>query len=293
MAAAGAVVTFNGKSFDMPLLETRFVLSRLRVPAGLPHADLLHPARRLLEPRLPDVRLGSLERAILGFEREDDIEGADIPQAWFDWLHAGETADVIRAVRHNAWDLLALIGLLESLVLLATGEAASSVRADGMGLVDHRLRLGDEAGARARIASIGSEPLEGARARRRARLTRRLLGPEAARGHWQELVRRGDPFAEPHEELAKLLEHRDRDPAAALRIVEAALRHAPPRGARERLLRRLARLEALVAGPRGRLAAKGPEFTELACTDTLRAPAAWKSSRSATRTAPSRRSPSS
>src|SRR5207302_806542 len=83
---AGGVVTFNGSGFDLPLLETRFVLARRRWPATLPHLDLLRPSRRVWTGCLDDCRLGTLERDVLGLSREEDVPGAVIPSLYFDWL---------------------------------------------------------------------------------------------------------------------------------------------------------------------------------------------------------------
>ena len=75
------VATYNGKSFDLPLLETRYVLHRLASPfGGLPHVDLLHPARRLWrDPEAEDCRLTTLEQTLCGYAREGDVPGFEIP----------------------------------------------------------------------------------------------------------------------------------------------------------------------------------------------------------------------
>src|SRR5205809_706479 len=83
---AGGVVTFNGAGFDLPLLETRFVLARRRWPATLPHLDLLRPSRRVWTGCFDDCRLGTLERDVLGLAREEDVPGALIPSLYFDWV---------------------------------------------------------------------------------------------------------------------------------------------------------------------------------------------------------------
>ena len=91
LAGCRALVSFNGRWFDLPLLETRLTLSRLpALHQGLPHLDLLYPARRLYRRRLPSCRLVSLEEALLGLEREDDIPGCAIPALYFDYVRRGE-----------------------------------------------------------------------------------------------------------------------------------------------------------------------------------------------------------
>ena len=112
LAGCRSLVSFNGRRFDVPLLETRLTLSRLPPSAsGLPHLDLLYPARRLYRRRLPSCRLASLEAALLGLEREDDVPGWAIPPLYFDYVRGGR-AEPLRAVfRHNALDILSLARL--------------------------------------------------------------------------------------------------------------------------------------------------------------------------------------
>jgi uncharacterized protein YprB with RNaseH-like and TPR domain len=116
VAQSSCVVSFNGKSFDWPLLRTRFVLNRVPAPALPPHLDLLHCARRVLRPRLRSIRLVELERKVLGMYREDDISGALIPQLYFDYLDGGDVAPMAKVIEHNANDLIALAALVAELV---------------------------------------------------------------------------------------------------------------------------------------------------------------------------------
>ncbi len=120
-SSAAAVVTFNGRCFDLPLLETRFTLNRLRPPADLPHLDLLYPARRLYRRRLPSCRLAHLETALLGLEREDDVPGWLIPSLYFDYLRFGRAAPLEAVFRHNALDILSMVTLLAHLASVVAG----------------------------------------------------------------------------------------------------------------------------------------------------------------------------
>jgi len=113
---SSCVVSFNGKTFDWPLLRNRFVLNRVRAPALPPHLDLLHCARRVLRPRLKSVRLVELERTVLGMYREDDVSGALIPQLYFDYLDGGDVTPMAKVIEHNANDLIALAALVAELV---------------------------------------------------------------------------------------------------------------------------------------------------------------------------------
>jgi uncharacterized protein YprB with RNaseH-like and TPR domain len=123
------LVTFNGKSFDWPLIETRFRLTRVMAPPSpRAHLDLLHPARHLWSHRaggLASVRLTELERHVLGFhtlgyDRRGDFPSPLIPQAYFDYLRGGPAAPLAAIVRHNQMDLRGLAALAARIVALAS-----------------------------------------------------------------------------------------------------------------------------------------------------------------------------
>jgi len=107
------LISFNGKSYDFPLLKSRFILNRM--PFGLEnclHIDLLHPVRRLWKDSFPSCDLGTIERELLGRERQGDIPGALIPHAYFKFLQTGVIHDMKRVIEHNALDLISLAELL-------------------------------------------------------------------------------------------------------------------------------------------------------------------------------------
>lgn len=109
---ATCLVSFNGKSFDLPLLRTRFIMNRVPMPPLPPHVDLLHVTRRVFRRRLLRVPLTRLEAAVLGFRRVDDVAGEEIPARYFDFLHRGRARELEPVFSHNEWDLLALPALL-------------------------------------------------------------------------------------------------------------------------------------------------------------------------------------
>lgn len=115
LEAASLMVTFNGKSFDWPLLRTRLVMNRLPAPAAPLHLDLLHCARRLFRRRLGATRLVDLERRVLGFHRVGDIDGGAIPLAYFDYLRRGVTALITQVLEHNALDVVSMAAVLAEL----------------------------------------------------------------------------------------------------------------------------------------------------------------------------------
>ena len=113
MALAGVLVTFNGKSFDLPLLKARARLAGTDITTdGLAHLDLLHVTRRLLHAGWPDCRLRTAEARALRLERPDDLPGAEAPAAWRRWLERGDASQLARVADHNRADLLALVALL-------------------------------------------------------------------------------------------------------------------------------------------------------------------------------------
>jgi uncharacterized protein YprB with RNaseH-like and TPR domain len=108
-----AVVTFNGKSFDMPLLKTRYLLNKLPIPfSNWGHLDLLHLSRRIWKMRLPSRSLKDLEQEILHIPRSDEeVPGWMIPEIYFDYLRTGDATQIANVVYHNAMDIVSLAAL--------------------------------------------------------------------------------------------------------------------------------------------------------------------------------------
>lgn len=245
------LVSFNGKSFDVNLLAARFVMNRLPDPlAALPHLDLLHPARRLLSHRLADRRLGALEEALLGFRREGDLPGSEIPQRYFDWLRRRDGRLVADIFVHNRLDILSLAALTVHLAeLIAPGEEAAAVH-PGDRLAAARLFLArgrPHEAIRLLIPLVEEGRPEAAReAGRELSLLYRRSGRLAeAAALWQRMVERDarDVFA--LVELAKWHEHRRGEHLQALALTRQALACADrlPPEERADLARRRARLE--------------------------------------------------
>ena len=112
--AAAGFVSYNGRTFDLPILEMRYMLGlRRHWPLSTwPQLDLLHPARRLWRRSLPDCTLGTIERHQLGVQRtEEDVPGSLIPGLYLDYLRTGDASEMGRVVYHNAIDILTLVGL--------------------------------------------------------------------------------------------------------------------------------------------------------------------------------------
>src|SRR6266852_22977 len=121
LADRPVLLTFNGKSFDWPLLESRFTMTRSIATSHLmAPVDLLHPARALWKLRLGSVRLVDLERHVLdaphlGWHRADDVPSSLIPQFYFDYLRGGPAESLVAVVRHNQMDLRGLAALFSKI----------------------------------------------------------------------------------------------------------------------------------------------------------------------------------
>lgn len=123
VSRADRLVSFNGKSFDLPLLRARARLSELEWPEEPPHLDLLHVTRRRLREGWPDCRLRTAEENALGFAREGDLPGSEVPAAWQRWLQRGDAVALPRIVDHNRDDLRSLAALLAVLARPTRREA--------------------------------------------------------------------------------------------------------------------------------------------------------------------------
>ena len=117
---AGALVSFNGKSFDAPILESRYLFHRLDwVASEQPHIDVLHPARRFWKEE--ECSLVVLEQQVLGTWREDDVPGFEIPSRYFQFVRSGDARPLAAVLEHNRRDLIALAGLTSRLLEIIAG----------------------------------------------------------------------------------------------------------------------------------------------------------------------------
>lgn len=112
ISEARLVISFNGKAFDRPLLESRCAMNRLPPLPPRPHLDLLHIGRRLHRARLQSCTLGRLEREVLGFERGRDIDGSQVPAIYGHFLRSGDASEMSLVVGHNYWDVVSMIALV-------------------------------------------------------------------------------------------------------------------------------------------------------------------------------------
>ena len=254
---ASGLVTFNGSTFDLPLLETRFIMARGRWPVAMPHLDLLRPARRVWASCFADCRLATLEREVIGLVRGDDIPGGFIPALYFDYLRSRRAAPLVRVLAHNRDDVLTLVGLLAWFgAALTTSETLTPAELGGLGRlwepVDLERALACYRGAL--DAGLAGEPAQAIRLHL-ARWEKRLARWDAACSLWEEAKRHAGFDPRPWEELAKFHEHRRRDFVTARAVVEDALGLAEAAGAPLRTVgaftHRLGRLERRMTSAAG------------------------------------------
>jgi len=207
------LVTFNGKSFDWPLLETRFRMTRSIPPPTLrAHLDFLHPARNLWRLKLGSVKLSQLERHVLNWDRGEDLNSGLIPRLYLDFVRSGYAEPLVPVFLHNQMDLRGLAGLANR-ILSILGDGKSTLQ-DGLelyGLSRICERRGQaERARRTYEQSIGSVlPTETDRVARAslARLAKRDGDLERARELWQGILGNSREGYEAYEQLAIYYEH--------------------------------------------------------------------------------------
>lgn len=218
------VVSFNGKSFDLPLLKDRFTMARLRGRwHELPQLDLLHAARRTWKLRLGACTLCALEEKVLGTPRVDDLPSAQVPERYFQYIKCRDLSLLDGVLRHNAQDIRTLCALLFRLLDIYERPEEQTSMLDVFSVGRALERCGDGEAARRcfKVASV-SELSQRARLEL-ARSYRRERDYARAAEAYKSMVARGEGGAEVYTQLAILLERRLLDPCAALDITEKAL----------------------------------------------------------------------
>jgi len=280
---AELIVTYNGKSFDVPVMETRWLFHRLQMPLDqVPHFDMVHPARRLWRPRAASIdaddggcRLATLERTLFSVNRVGDVGGFEIPARFFRFLRSGDPRPLDGVLEHNRIDLVSLAALMARAVELARsghlacrdcGEALALGRIYERAAADERAArnrdgvMNDAAscyrrGAESRAADIRAEALY-----RLALWHRRERRFAEAAAIWRDVLELTEPrgvrrmigmralrrFAA--EALAVHHEHRDRDLGSARELALFALEEAEADGrVADGVRHRLARLDRKIA----------------------------------------------
>lgn len=228
LAPCEALVTFNGKAFDAPLLRARYQLHRIPPPfKGFAHLDLLPLARKLWRDRLPSRALKYLEEHILNFSRSsEEVPGYEIPFLYFDYLRTRDARPLGGVFYHNAMDVVAMAALLNHVGAILhrpfDGRVRHGLDFVALGKLFEELNRPDEAARlyeRGLESDLSKSDFETA-TRRLSALQRRRGNLEQALKWWKESARQGHVYA--CVELAKHYEHRERDFQSALKWAGAA-----------------------------------------------------------------------
>jgi uncharacterized protein YprB with RNaseH-like and TPR domain len=240
------VVTYNGKSFDMPLIETRMTINGMdRIADETYNLDLLHAARRIWGRTLPDCRLKTLEERMLGLYRRDDIPGEEIPERYFEYIRSGDASGLRVVFEHNRNDVLmlpVLLGHITSAIRDADSDALEPLDLYSIGRVYDNMKRRDE------TLPFYTRALRRLRGSERTMVAcqlgivyKRLNMWEEAVSTWRGLLGKG--VYQPYEELAKYYEHVSKEYARAKEIVGEALQTFEGTGHDKNLKYRLARIE--------------------------------------------------
>lgn len=249
------VCTFNGRTFDMPLLEARFTMVRMRHRwREMENIDLLHPARRTWKLRLGSCRLARLEEMILGAPRTDDLPGSEVPQRYFDYLKTGDLALLEDIVRHNRQDIATLATLLVKLCEIYDEPQRLAERPDLFSVGKALERQGEWKPAKemyrisavpapaGTMAALTGDRVAGMANWRLYLLARRSKDTVEMRAILEQMLLRGQMPCAAHTELAKWYEHQAKDAKKALDHANAARKICVP-GEEAALDRRIERLK--------------------------------------------------
>ena len=233
-----AVCTFNGRKFDMPLLESRFTMCRMRHRwRNMENLDLLYPARRAWKLRIGSCRLANIETEILGMERHGDLPGSEVPGRYFEYLKTGDEALLTDIIDHNRQDIATLMTLL---VKLCDINAAPEKLADqrdlfSMGKVLEKQGEWKPARAlyhiaalprpRGTLAALTGERVAGMANWRQFHILRRSGDVDGAIRVLEQMLQRRQLPGEVCVALAKLYEHKKKDLRRALEYTELARRY--------------------------------------------------------------------
>jgi hypothetical protein len=216
------LITFNGRGFDVPLLDNRFLMNRMSSDiASRPHLDLLPPARRLWRNRLGSCALGSLEERLLQVNRtEQDVQGALIPYLYREYLRTGDAREMARVFYHNHLDMLSMVTLATEIMQRLAATPAGQHPLDLFGLAHWQLAIGmtELAELNLRQAAVPELPTEfyhRALHELAGLLKQQERRPEAVQV-WQQIAATSFEDVSAHVELAKHYEWHEREIATAI-----------------------------------------------------------------------------
>ncbi len=221
------LLTYNGKSFDYPLLRNRLIMNRLENPLGdYKHLDLLHLARRVWKDSLPSCSLETIEEEIFLFKRWQDIDGALIPQAYFNYLHSGETDQIKRIINHNQQDIISLARLLIQFHFIENREYLHfHTSVELITMLDLAISIADMDRISPILNMLQSEhkKVPNRSVINYSQLLKRQGHWDQALDIWENFLDRGEEVLYAAEELAKYYEHHKKAHQRALDYTHRAL----------------------------------------------------------------------
>jgi uncharacterized protein YprB with RNaseH-like and TPR domain len=245
-----AIVSYNGKTFDVPLIQSRFIMSGMKLNLENPgHFDLLYPARRLWKRRLENCSLSTVERDILGVIRENDVPGHLVPEIYFRYLKTKDARALKQVFEHNLQDILSLVALVSRMCVLVEDPLNNTEYGTDIFSIG---KMFDEEKKYEQSTHYYTEALkhnlaeeEVSEILRLASFAYKRQGKwEEAEKIWKEIIERSREFIYyPYEELAKYYEHYLKDYQKAETIVEEALNIEKNVFLREKLQYRLNRIK--------------------------------------------------
>ncbi len=223
------VVTYNGKSFDYPLMETRYVLNRKKFPLlNLPHLDYLSPARIIWKNTFESRKLGYLGDILLNISRDDDVDGSLIPGLYFEYLRTGNFSMIEKIAEHNALDIVGLSALLLLGCKYVNNVSTTFDEGEILGVAMLNERSGLLSNAEQSYNYLNKyaerEEIIAQSIKRLALIKKKKKLYEEAESLWKKLSDHGDKLA--FREMSVYLEHRKKDFTGALEFVEKGLRLA-------------------------------------------------------------------
>ncbi|HVP90750.1 MAG TPA: ribonuclease H-like domain-containing protein [Terriglobales bacterium] len=237
-----SVVTYNGKAFDVPLLETRFALHRTPfLIRDLPHLDFLFSARQLWKHKYDSCRLFNLAQEVVQAERAEDIPGAEIPLRYFQYIRSGDFSLIEPVLYHNQEDILSLLGVVVAGAVLVDRNRTPAERGatDAMDLYGVA-RLFESAGDAAQAAALLEQALEGQLSSHASQTAKMKLSHHFKKNRdwdravslWRELSAGDEAFS--FRELSMYYEHKAKNFEEAMRAAEEGLAVSMGRSAGER-----------------------------------------------------------
>jgi uncharacterized protein YprB with RNaseH-like and TPR domain len=247
MTGRGALVTYNGKAFDMNLLDSRCIMNGMRLPEVNGHIDLLRPARRIWRRCLDNCRLTTIENEILGEKRVEDIPGSQIPQVFFEFLETRDWENIQKVMLHNRLDILAMAAVLKYISDLirrtregapydtdaynnadrvSAGRLSNRIAEELLGLAGFFYSMRDNGYAESclhRSIERGIPAITRRALTALAEMKKREGNLRDAVGYWDRLLAFSPRIGiSPYIELSKYYEHKARDPVIAKEYADQA-----------------------------------------------------------------------